>query len=538
MSFLDNLSVRYKVMLIGGVSAAGFAAILIIHFVSNTLNAERLSALQNTHVPALVNTGNAALAFDEIRQVLVLAATSGEATVLDEVNKLAQVLDKHLSEVARLAPALQQDVVALGQGAGSALVAAMDAVEAKARGETGLARARAVDLVDGHLSSIQDKIKAFHEQRVAKVMADIKAVDDAGTASFAESVIVGVVISAGVLVFAWVMGGGLVAHLKKVSAALRDITNGGGDLSRRLPGSGNDEVGELVSRFNAFLDKIRSIIREVVTSTGQLSSSAEALQTIVSQTHHGVDQQQREGEHLATAMNEMSATVQDVARNAAEAAQAAHQADQEAAGGKQVVTRTIDAFDALASEVERTADVIQKLEQDSDNIGKVLDVIRDIAEQTNLLALNAAIEAARAGDQGRGFAVVADEVRTLAQRSEQSTREIQEMIERLQTGAQHAVSVMEESRGKAHDSVKQAAQAGEALEAITLKVSTISDMNTQIASAAEEQSAVAEEINRNITNISNVAHEAASASQQTASASQELSKLAAHLQNLVGQFRV
>jgi methyl-accepting chemotaxis protein len=233
----------------------------------------------------------------------------------------------------------------------------------------------------------------------------------------------------------------------------------------------------------------------------------------------------------------MAATSQEVARNTAAAANAARQADSETQAGREVVNQAIDAIDHLAQEVVSAADVIHRLEAESGKIGTVLDVIRGIAEQTNLLALNAAIEAARAGEQGRGFAVVADEVRTLATRTQESTQEIQKMIERLQTGAKSAVQVMEQGRSKAQVSVQQAARAGTSLDTIATAVSAISDMNAQIASAAEEQGAVAEEINRNITNISQIANQTASGAEQTATASAELAKLAARLQTHVGRFK-
>lgn len=341
----------------------------------------------------------------------------------------------------------------------------------------------------------------------------------------------------GLVVVGIVLGKVIVKPLNMMKERLKDIAEGEGDLTKKLDESAQDEVGELAHWFNTFVGKLRMLMGQITGATAQLAAAAEQMSAVTSETSQGVKRQQSETDQVATAMNEMSATVQEVARNAAAAASAAHQADEEASNGKRVVAQTIEAIDSLASEVEKAAGVIQKLEADSSSISMVLDVIKGIAEQTNLLALNAAIEAARAGEQGRGFAVVADEVRTLAQRTQQSTQEIRQMIERLQLGAGNAVQVMVQGKSQARVSVEQAAKAGASLESITHVVSTITDMNTQIASAAEEQSAVAEEINRNIVNISQVANQTAVGAQQTASASNEMAKLAAQLQLLVGHFK-
>jgi methyl-accepting chemotaxis protein len=272
--------------------------------------------------------------------------------------------------------------------------------------------------------------------------------------------------------------------------------------------------------------------------TEKLAGSAGDMTRIADEVSQGVQQQQSQTDQVATAMNEMTATVQEVARHAEEAAGAATNADSQAADGNRVVSATIAAINKLAEEVEQASGVIHKLEQDSENIGAVLTVIKSIAEQTNLLALNAAIEAARAGDQGRGFAVVADEVRTLASRTQKSTEEIESMIEKLQQGARNAVSAMDGSRSRAQTGVDQAAQAGKTLSSITEAVATITHMNNQIATAANEQSAVAEEINRSIVGISEVAEMSAASAVQTANATDELSALAVELRGLVNRFRL
>ena len=319
---------------------------------------------------------------------------------------------------------------------------------------------------------------------------------------------------------------------------IEQIADGDGDLRVRLDVLSRDELGKLSHAFNRFLDKLQPLIKEVGRVTGEVADSAQSLagmaaanDRLISSEHAAVDQ-------VSTAATEMSVAVHEVARNAQNAADAARHAEVQSREGAEVVGATIHSIRQLAQEVESASDTIQTLEQETANIGAVLAVIKGIAEQTNLLALNAAIEAARAGEQGRGFAVVADEVRALAARTQESTKDIQQMIERLQAGVQNAVKATHSGSARARQSVEQAAGVDQALSVTGDSVQRINDMAAQIATACEEQSSVTEEIARNISDIRDLSNEAAQTSEQSTRASQHLSELSHGLAQLVGRFRV
>ena len=284
--------------------------------------------------------------------------------------------------------------------------------------------------------------------------------------------------------------------------------------------------------------RLRTVLNRTEHSATQLAVAAAQTAAVMDSTSESVERQQLETTQVATAMNEMNATVNEVAQNTSQAAQAAQEADSETQNGRKVVNDTASDIQRLADEVERAASVIQTLKAKSENIGSVVAVINGIAEQTNLLALNAAIEAARAGEQGRGFAVVADEVRNLASRTQESTEEIRTMVDELQSGTEEAVKVMLSGRERAQHTVEQAAQAGASLDSITRAVQVISDMNLQIASAAEQQNAVVEEINRNITNINDIGSQTSSAVGETRQAAHQLVELAQKLKAMVHQFNL
>ena len=338
------------------------------------------------------------------------------------------------------------------------------------------------------------------------------------------------------LVAAWVITRQITLPLNQTLLVAERVASG--DLSHNLNSERQDELGQLQRAMQSMTVGLRELIGGISDGVTQIASAAEQLSAVTEQTSAGVNSQKVETDQVATAMNEMAATVQEVARNAEEASEAALVADQQAREGDKVVGEAIAQIERLATEVGNSTEAMGHLQRESDKIGSVLDVIKSVAQQTNLLALNAAIEAARAGEAGRGFAVVADEVRSLAQRTQKSTEEIEALIVGLQSGTQQVATIMDNSRGLTDSSVELTRRAGSALANITRTVSTIQAMNSQIATAAEQQSAVAEEINRSVLNVRDISEQTSSASEETAASSAELARLGIYLQTLVGRFRI
>jgi methyl-accepting chemotaxis protein len=338
-------------------------------------------------------------------------------------------------------------------------------------------------------------------------------------------------------VIVWLISLGVVKPISEAAVAMEGIASADGDLTVRMDESGGDEVTRLSRAYNRFAEKTEGMIRKVSNATGNLSNQISQFAALAEHTKESVNKQHEQTTQVATAMTEMSATVHEVAQNTTQTAEAARQADQQANSGRDVVTAVSRSIDSLASDVGKAVVTVQHVSQDSERIGSVLDVIRGIADQTNLLALNAAIEAARAGEQGRGFAVVADEVRTLAKRTQDSTKEIQEMIESLQSGVRETVTVMEASQEQAAESVEQAGRAHESLEEITRVIDSISEMSSQIATAAEEQSAVAEDINHSIVEITQMAESTAQDSIKSYESSEVMSTEVDLLGGLVAEFK-
>ncbi|MCV6591271.1 MAG: methyl-accepting chemotaxis protein [Marinobacterium sp.] len=352
------------------------------------------------------------------------------------------------------------------------------------------------------------------------------------------SVAIGVAVAStlAVAVLIMMIARNIIQPVQALSTPMAEAAEG--RLRNRIKERRRDEFGALGEAFNNMLAGQTSLISQLSDACGQLTSTASTLLNTTDSTQQGVQRQFEEVDQLATAMDEMSSTIHEVAHHATQTADATRQASDEAEDGKHAVTGAIESIQQLAQEVESTADSLKQLDAQCHEIGAVVEVIETISEQTNLLALNAAIEAARAGDQGRGFSVVADEVRSLAMRTQQSTVEIQTMIQNLQNGAQQAVAVMNRSMQKSGDSVERAQQAGEVLNRIVDQVQTINDMSTQIATAAEEQSAVSDEMTRGLHQIRDVSSETSEGAETMASNSRELNRMVSTFQRSIGRFEV
>lgn len=354
--------------------------------------------------------------------------------------------------------------------------------------------------------------------------------------AFELVVILLILATALTMLFAWLLTRSITQPIALALDAAEEIAEG--NLTRPIKVEGNDEAGRLLMAMAKMQAKLKDTLQRIAGSATQVACAAEELNAVTDESARGLTQQNNEIEQAATAVNEMTSAVEEVARNAVSTSEASKNATRSAGDGRDLVQETVSAIERMSSDVQATATLIGNLAEESRDIGKVLDVIRGLADQTNLLALNAAIEAARAGEAGRGFAVVADEVRALAHRTQQSTSEIERMIGSIQAGTEHAVDSMRNSTERAESTLNIAKGAGMSLDTINTAIVEINERNLVIASAAEEQAQVAREVDRNLVNIRDLSVQSATGASQTSAASSELSRLAVDLNGMVGRFRL
>ena len=398
----------------------------------------------------------------------------------------------------------------------------------------------AVKVVNGEMNQLADEMAATLHELIGLNESSANAATDLAQAVFSSARIwvIGMVVVAGlVTVFLAVLLTRSIVIPLAQSVGVAEVV-ASGDLTAEIEVEGRDEPARLLAALKSMQQHLRETIRRISDSSSQLASASEELSSVTEDATRGLHQQSLEIDQAATAVNQMTAAVEEVASNAVATSEASRESDLVAQHGREQVRQTVASIEALADDVGNNAEQVESLAQKVYGISKVLDVIRSIAEQTNLLALNAAIEAARAGDAGRGFAVVADEVRALAHRTQQSTQEIEQMIGGIQQGTDQAVSAMQQSNLRARTTLDVAKAAGVALEEIAEAITQINERNLVIASASEEQAAVAREVDRNLMNIRDLALQTSAGANQTSAASQELSRLAVDLNTLVARFSV
>ncbi|MDG6097370.1 methyl-accepting chemotaxis protein [Alteromonas sp. ZYF713] len=539
MNLLLRLTVGQKILLIPIIGTLSFAIFVIINSVVSAQNASELETAQNVDFPALQLSTSALTNMEKVRDILASSVTTGDIDAVDAARQKADVVRADLTSISRIAPELSGDITtilntfnAYSEMALSLTSSILDntADFATLGGQLETMNSRydeAINQLNGFKSSRQQTFeKAFEQYNSAQDFL------------FWLGLLMGVLTTLVLFGTAIPVTKTITGNLTRVVKSLRDIAEEDGDLTIRIQTNAQDEVGDLVKYFNRFMEKLQRVVKDIVDTTLPLSDLAQNLNQLTDTTNQNISQQQGAAVHAKQAVDNMNHSVIAVAESAAEAARAADEASSASNNGQQVVNSTVTNIQALAQNVEETAEVIRKLENDSNQVGVVLDVIKGIAEQTNLLALNAAIEAARAGEQGRGFAVVADEVRTLASRTQQSTEQIQQTIERLQSAAHQAVSVMSSGTSQAEGSVTEANKAGESLVVIADTISRISAMNGQIASSTDDQQAVARQIVGFVDEIYARTDETSQNSDRLASASTELAGLAKNLESIARQFRV
>ena len=539
MGFLNNISIKTRIISLAAVAILGFVISLSVNTSINASNSDRLQTVKDIFFPVVQKADKNIVLLSQIEENLSTAVTTGESEFLDTSDRISRELVNNLDSMIVLWQQKEPQLTDIKKRFASYYSVASEVSGGMLNGTLDPSTmSQKIDAMNTSLEASKSGMQEFS----AVALREFNQTVEESNAAAQDALTVGMMVTGitvvVLLLLGWSTASSIGTALAGLLYSLKDIASGEGDLTKRIDKTSGDELGEVVDWFNQFVDKLHMSISDVVKSITPLTHLSSDLGDLTGNTLTITEDQNRATEQVSLVVEEMVSSVKAVSSNASSAAEAAHDADQAAKGGHEIVNKTVESINALAGDVEHAGEVIRKLESDTENVGTILDVIKGIAEQTNLLALNAAIEAARAGEQGRGFAVVADEVRTLASRTQDSTQEIQRVIEQLQSAAQSAVEVMNHSKDRAQTSVEQAAKTGESLAAITEKVESISQMNMQIAAAAEQQERAAYSIKENVIGIKETSETAMNSIQKVEKASTSLTEISSNLQSVTNQFRV
>ena len=538
MSVLSRLSIATKLYLIPGIGIASFLIYVAITANTASTNVQLLENASEVKFPALLASKNALVNMENVKVNLSSFVTTGDEEALNSADKESKVVFDNLAIIEDLSPQLEAEIAPIKANFSKYYKTAVDVSKSINDGTADFSKlATITQEMEVAFSSSTDTLSVFSEDQLSLFQNAIEQANDAAQNLSYIGYLMGLATTFILLGVAIPIVNNFRKSINDVVKSLRDIAQEDGDLTKRIKTANQDEIGDLVHWFNQFVEKLQTVVRDIGNSSKPLAALADNLNQVSNNTRSTISAQQLSAADAKSAVDNMSNSVNAVAQSASEAAVAAGEASTAADDGQRVVNQTVTSIQSLAARVDETAVVIKKLEQDSNQVGVVLDVIKGIAEQTNLLALNAAIEAARAGEQGRGFAVVADEVRTLASRTQKSTEEIQKTIEQLQSAARLAVTVMGKGTEQATLSVDEANKAGNSLGAITKTISRITAMNDQIARSTGEQKTVAVSISRNVDDINKRTEDTASSSEKLSHVSRELEQLSEDFSRIMKQFK-